>query len=225
VTGGRRPWTAKGNGPPAQRDAPEQRATPGQRDAPEQRDAPAERATPGQRDAPEPRATPAPPAVAAHAVTTHPAGHGDALPETGRLLGIDLGEVRIGLALSDPGQVVASPAETLHVPRDADDPAIAALADAAVRHDAAGLVVGYPRTLEGREGRAAGRARRFADALRQRTGLPVLLWDERFTTVEAERVLLEADLSRADRKDTIDRIAASVLLQAVLEAQRQLRQR
>jgi putative holliday junction resolvase len=225
VTGGRRPWTAKGNGPPAQRDASEQRATPGQRDAPEQRDAPAERATPGQRDAPEPRATPAPPAVAAHAVTTHPAGHGDALPETGRLLGIDLGEVRIGLALSDPGQVVASPAETLHVPRDADDPAIAALADAAVRHDAAGLVVGYPRTLEGREGRAAGRARRFADALRQRTGLPVLLWDERFTTVEAERVLLEADLSRADRKDTIDRIAASVLLQAVLEAQRQLRQR
>jgi putative holliday junction resolvase len=163
--------------------------------------------------------------VAQHAVTTHPAGHGDALPDTGRLLGIDLGEVRIGLALSDPGQVVASPAETLHVPRDADGPALTALADAAVRHDAAGLVVGYPRTLDGREGRAAGRARRFADELRQRTSLPVLLWDERFTTVEAERVLIGADLSRADRKDTIDRVAASVLLQAVLEAQRQQRRR
>ncbi len=155
-----------------------------------------------------------------HDPTDHAAGHGDALPRTGRLLGIDLGEVRIGLALSDPGQVVASPAETLHVPRDAEDPAIDALADAARRHDAAGLVVGYPRTLDGREGRAAGRARRFADELRRRTGLPVLLWDERFTTVEAERVLLDADLSRADRKDTIDRVAASVLLQAVLEAQR-----
>ncbi len=161
-----------------------------------------------------------PPEPAGHDATEHPAGHGDALPRRGRLLGIDLGEVRIGVAVSDPGQVVASPAETLHVPRDADGPAVEALADAAVRHDAAGLVVGYPRTLEGREGRAAGRARRFADELRRRTGLPVLLWDERFTTVEAERVLLEADLSRADRKDTIDRVAASVLLQAVLEAQR-----
>ena len=157
---------------------------------------------------------------AGHDATEHPAGHGDALPRTGRLVGIDLGEVRIGLAVSDPGQVVASPAETLHVPRDADRPAVEALADAAVRHEAAGLVVGYPRTLEGREGRAAGRARRFADELRRRTGLPVLLWDERFTTVEAERVLLDADLSRADRKETIDRVAASVLLQAVLEAQR-----
>lgn len=159
-----------------------------------------------------------------HPGTTHPAGHGDALPPTGRLVGIDLGEVRIGVAVSDPGQVVASPAETLHVPRDADVPAVDALADAAVRHEAAGLVIGYPRTLDGREGPAATRARRFAEALRQRTGLPVLLWDERFTTVEAERVLLDADLSRADRKDTIDRIAASVLLQAVLEAQRQLRE-
>jgi putative holliday junction resolvase len=219
MTGDRRPWTAKGGGPPEAFATPEQAATPEQHATPE------EAARPEQAVTPEPRDAPATPAVAAHAVTTHPAGHGDALPETGRLLGIDLGEVRIGLALSDPGQVVASPAETLHVPRDADDPAIAALADAAVRHDAAGLVVGYPRTLEGREGRAAGRARRFADALRQRTSLPVLLWDERFTTVEAERVLLEADLSRTDRKDTIDRVAASVLLQTVLEAQRQLRQR
>ena len=153
----------------------------------------------------------------------HPGGRGDVLPETGRLVGIDLGEVRIGVAVSDPGQVIASPAETLHVPRGADAPALDALAAAAARHEAVGLVVGYPRTLSGREGPAASRARRFADELRHRTGLPVLLWDERFTTVEAERVLLDADLSRADRKDTIDRVAASVLLQAVLEAQRRIR--
>ena len=151
-------------------------------------------------------------------------GRGDVLPTTGRLLGIDLGEVRIGLAVSDPGQVVASPAETLHVPRDADGPAVDALVEAARRHDAAGLVVGYPRTLDGREGRAATRARRFAEQLRERTGLPTLLWDERFTTVEAERVMIDADVSRAGRKEAVDQVAASVLLQGVLEAQRARRQ-
>ncbi len=151
------------------------------------------------------------------------AGKGDALPLEGRLIAIDLGEVRVGVAVTDPGQVVASPAETLHVPRNQDAPLLDALAGAAQRHEAVGIVVGYPRTLEGREGTAAGRARRIADALRERTGLPVQLVDERFTTVEAERVLLDADLSRDDRKDTIDRVAASVLLQSVLEAQRRRR--
>ncbi|MEX2548642.1 MAG: Holliday junction resolvase RuvX [Nitriliruptoraceae bacterium] len=150
-------------------------------------------------------------------------GTGDVLPHAGRLLAIDLGEVRIGLALSDPSQVLASPVETLNVPRDDDASAVDVLVAAAVRHEASGLVVGYPRTLAGREGRAAGRARRIADQLRERTGLPVRLWDERFTTVEAERVLIDADLSRADRKDTIDRVAASVLLQSVLESHRRTR--
>lgn len=150
-------------------------------------------------------------------------GHGDALPLEGRLLAIDLGEVRVGLSVSDPGQVLASPAETLHVPRNKDEPLLDALVNAIARHEAVGVVVGYPRTLEGREGAAAGRARRIADALRERTGLPVALVDERFTTVEAERVLLDADLSRADRKDTVDRVAASVLLQSVLESQRRHR--
>ena len=148
---------------------------------------------------------------------------GDALPFEGRLLAIDLGEVRVGLSVSDPGQVLASPAETLHVPRNQDEPLINALVNASTRHEAVGLVVGYPRTLEGREGAAAGRSRRIADALRERTGLPVALVDERFTTVEAERVLLDADLSRSDRKDTVDRVAASVLLQSVLESQRRHR--
>jgi putative Holliday junction resolvase len=147
----------------------------------------------------------------------------DELPLTGRLLAIDLGEVRIGLAVSDPGQVVASPAETVHVPRDQDGPTIDALADATVRHEAAGLVVGLPRRLDGRDGAAAQRARRLAAALGERTGLPVALVDERFTTVEAERVLVDADVSREDRKASVDRVAASVLLQTVLEGQRRRR--
>jgi putative Holliday junction resolvase len=151
-------------------------------------------------------------------------GVGEHLPLTGRLLAIDLGEVRIGLALSDPGQVVASPAETLHVPRDADEPTLAALVDAAARHDAVGVVVGYPRRLDGREGSAAARARLLADALCERTGLPGVLVDERFTTTEAERVMLAQDASRDERRRSIDRVAASVLLQTVLAAQRARRE-
>lgn len=147
----------------------------------------------------------------------------DELPTTGRLVSIDLGEVRVGIATSDPGQMVASPAETLHVPRAKDEATLDALVDAVARHDAAGVVVGYPKRLDGREGAAAARARTFADRLRERTGLPVVLWDERFTTVEAERVLLEGDMSRAGRKDVVDRVAASVLLQTVLESQRRRR--
>jgi putative holliday junction resolvase len=149
---------------------------------------------------------------------------GDPLPTTGRLLAIDLGEVRVGLAVSDPGQVLASPAETLQVPRNADEPTLDALVNAAARHEAAGLVVGLPRKLDGREDAPAKRARWFADRLRERTGLPVVLRDERFTTVEAERVLLDADVSRAGRKASIDKVAASVLLQGVLEQQRRTRE-
>lgn len=147
-----------------------------------------------------------------------------ALPAAGRLLAIDLGEVRIGLALSDPAQVMASPAETLQVPRDQDKPALDALVNASGRHEAAGLVVGYPRRLDGREGAAAQRARWFAEQLGERTGLPVLLWDERFSTTEAERVMLDQDASRDERKQNVDQVAAAVLLQGVLEARRARRE-
>ena len=146
----------------------------------------------------------------------------DALPERGRLVAIDLGEVRIGIAVSDPAQVVASPAETLHV-RGRDEPTLDALVDVVRRHDGAGVVVGYPRRLDGREGGAARRARQVAEQLAERTGLPVVLADERFTTVEAERVLIEGDVSRAGRKQVVDRVAASVMLSSVLEARRNRR--
>lgn len=149
----------------------------------------------------------------------------DELPLSGRLIAFDLGDVRIGIALSDPGQIIASPMETLQAPAGEDRPLIDALENAIIRHDAAGIVVGHPRRLDGHDGAAAQRARRVADALHERTGLAVALWDERFTTVEAERVLVDADLSRANRKQTVDRVAAGVLLQAVLEAQRVRRER
>jgi putative Holliday junction resolvase len=142
------------------------------------------------------------------------------LPAQGRLLAIDLGEVRIGLALSDPTQTIASPAETLQVPRNQDGPTLDALVNAVERHEAAGIVIGDPKKLDGSSGDPAKRARWFAERLHERTGLPVLLWDERFSTTEAERVMLAQDASRAERRQHIDRVAASLLLQAVLESRR-----
>ncbi len=146
-------------------------------------------------------------------------GPGDRLPLTGRLLGVDPGDVRVGLALSDAGQVVASPLAVLPVddPRDLDGIAadVAATVDA---NDVVGVVVGWPRSMEGRETAPASRARRLADAVRDATGLPVALWDERLSTVEAERVMLGADASRAERRARVDTVAAGIILRGVLDA-------
>jgi len=149
---------------------------------------------------------------------------GDELPTVGRLVAFDLGRVRVGVALSDPSQVVASPAETVGVADldrgDAMDTSALAtrLAEVALGSAAAGIVVGAPLDLDGYEGEAAREARAVADALRERTGLPVRLVDERFTSTQAERTLIEADMSRAGRRRVVDRVAASVLLQGVLAA-------
>jgi putative holliday junction resolvase len=148
---------------------------------------------------------------------------GDALPVAGRLLAIDLGRVRVGLALSDVAQVIASPLDTLDV-RDLDqgetmdiDALAGRLAAVVAAHEVAGVVVGAPLALDGSEGEAAREARTVADALRAQIGLPVRLVDERFTSTTAERVLIEGDVSRAGRRSVVDRVAASVLLQGVLE--------
>lgn len=148
-------------------------------------------------------------------------GPGDELPVRGRLLAVDPGDVRVGLAVSDPDQVVASPAEVLGVADARDLDGIAEdVARAAGAHDAVGVVVGWPRDMDGRETAPASRARRLADAVRDATGLPVALWDERLSTVEAERAMLEGDASRARRRAQVDQVAASIILRGVLEAHR-----
>lgn len=148
-------------------------------------------------------------------------GPGDALPTTGRLLAVDPGSVRLGLALSDPGQVVATPNETLAV-EDEDDVDTIALEVAAVADDleVVGIVVGWPRDMNGRETANASRSRRLSDAIRAHTGLPVALWDERLSTVEAERLMISGDASRATRRKEIDRVAAAIILRGVLDHQR-----
>lgn len=135
-----------------------------------------------------------------------------------RVLGIDLGSRRIGVAVSDGLGLTAQPRATIARHggvRDLD--AIAAAVKAA---DADRIVLGLPLDCEGQEGPAAQRARVFGDKLRAALHLPVELIDESFSTVEAEAVLLAADVSRARRKEVVDKMAAAVILQRWLDANR-----
>lgn len=141
------------------------------------------------------------------------------LPARGRLLGVDVGDVRVGLAMTDPGQVVATPLDTVAGSSDPSEVADAVLAAVADEQPVA-VVVGYPRTMAGREGAAAQRCRAVAEEVASRSGLPVLLWDERLSTVEAERSLLDADVRRRRRREVVDRVAASLILRGVLDARR-----
>ncbi len=149
---------------------------------------------------------------------------GDVLPTSGRLVAFDLGRVRVGVAVSDPSQIVASPADTVEVGdldlgEEMDTAALGErLASIAVAQAAQGVVMGAPLGLDGAEGAAMYEARTVADVVRSHTGLPVRLVDERFTSTTAERALIEADVSRADRRRVVDQVAASVLLQGVLAA-------
>jgi putative holliday junction resolvase len=133
----------------------------------------------------------------------------------GRILALDLGEVRIGVALSDPDRRVAVPAGTLRVagpPRDLK--AVAALVR---EHGATDVVVGHPLTLAGERGAAAHRAEEFAEGLRMLLKVPVHLQDERLTTVEADRGLREAGAGGRDRRLAVDQAAATLILRAFLE--------
>jgi putative Holliday junction resolvase len=137
-----------------------------------------------------------------------------------RALGVDLGERRIGLALSDPSRTVASPHEVLRRTGDpdADRRAIVAAARAA---GATVIVVGLPLSLSGRIGPAARAALAEIDALRGvAQGIEVVVHDERLTTVTADRALDEGGVGRRQRRDVVDKIAAAVMLQSWLEGTR-----
>jgi putative Holliday junction resolvase len=137
-----------------------------------------------------------------------------------RILGVDLGARRIGLALSDPLGVTASPLRVLEraAERTTDHRAIV---DAARDADAGCIVVGLPRALSGKLGRAERATLVEVDELRAVAGpaLAVVTYDERFTTVIAQRSLIDAKVRRTDRKQVVDKVAAAVMLQGYLEAQ------
>jgi len=135
-----------------------------------------------------------------------------------RVLAVDYGEKRIGLAVSDELGITASPLMTLT--RRSDDETVRQIAQLASKLRVAQIVVGLPRRTDAQEGEMERKVKAFAEKLRQAVSVPVVLFDERFTTRIAEQVLLEADLSRRKRKQVRDRLAAVILLQSFLEAQR-----
>lgn len=141
------------------------------------------------------------------------------IPTRGRLLAIDWGEVRIGLALSDESQSLASPLETLHRRRGKRFP-LARFLDLVSAHQPVGLVVGLPLSGEGKEESSAASARELAAMLGERTGLPLELWDERMSTARALASVREQGGSTRGRKGDVDALAAAVLLQHFLEARR-----
>lgn len=136
----------------------------------------------------------------------------------GRILAIDLGTRRIGVALSDPTGTIAAPLET--ITPAGERRAAERVADLCRSHDVAAVVVGWPRNMDGSRGPAARQAEAFAERLRTVLTVPVELWDERLSTAAAERTLIEADVRREERRRTRDRVAAAVILQGYLDAQR-----
>ena len=139
--------------------------------------------------------------------------HGSA----GRIAGIDFGTVRIGIAVSDPDRSLASPLE-IYTRRTPELDA-RRFRDLAAREGVCLWVVGLPVHLDGRESRKSLEARQFARWLAQTTGIPAELFDERFTSVEAEELLRDARLSSRRRKNRIDMVAAQILLTAYLQSQ------
>ena len=133
----------------------------------------------------------------------------------GRVLGLDLGQARIGVAISDDARRLAVPIGTVRTGAPQDMKAIAALVE---EHGATEIVVGLPLSLSGREGEAADHARRFADALRGFLGLTVHLQDERLSTVEAGGSLRRGNVTGRARREVIDQVAATVILQSWLDA-------
>ncbi len=137
------------------------------------------------------------------------------LPTGGVLIGIDLGSNTIGTAFCDAGWSFASPASLIRRSKFAKDKAalVAAIATRATK----GIVVGLPINMDGSESPRSQSSRAFAKNIED-LGLPILLWDERLSTVAAERAMIEADLSRAKRAERIDNAAAAHILQAAIDA-------
>ncbi|MBI3449790.1 MAG: Holliday junction resolvase RuvX [Acidobacteria bacterium] len=134
----------------------------------------------------------------------------------GRLMGVDAGTVRVGIALSDELGVMARPAAT--IPRRGDRGTAEAIRDLARESGVDRIVVGLPLSMAGGEQASSVDARRLAEAIRVATGLPVITWDERLTTAAAERSLIESGVRRERRREIVDQVAAAVLLQGYLDA-------
>lgn len=138
-----------------------------------------------------------------------------ALPRNRRLLGLDVGEKTIGLAISDGSLTVATPLETVRRSKFAAD--AARLIAVCNERGVGGLVVGLPVDMHGGEGRRCQSVRQFAASLLEKLDLPLAFWDERLSTVAVTRALIAADMSRARRGQVVDKAAAAYILQGLLD--------
>ena len=138
-----------------------------------------------------------------------------------RLMGLDLGEKTIGMALSDTSLTIATPLETRKRGKFSHD--AAAIMGLMAKHGVAGLVVGLPLNMDGSDGPSAQSARAFARNFSARSQFPVLLWDERLSTAAVTRTLIDADSSRKRRAEVVDKMAAAYILQGALDAMRHTR--
>ncbi|WP_123039739.1 Holliday junction resolvase RuvX [Cohnella candidum] len=132
-----------------------------------------------------------------------------------RILGLDYGDRRIGVALSDAFGWTAQGLEMIERKKEGDD--FKRIAELVKEHEVESIVVGLPKNMNGTVGPRGEICMAFAEELRQNLSLPVHLWDERLTTVAATRTLLEADVSRRKRKQVVDKMAAALLLQNYLD--------
>lgn len=142
-------------------------------------------------------------------------------PEIGRLIGLDVGGKRIGVAVSDEGQILSSPFCMVESGKRSIDE----IGRIARETGAVAIVAGLPTGMSGREGTQAAETRRFADLVGESLDLPLSYWDERLTSSQAERMLVEAGMRRKDRRGQIDALAASLMLQNYLDSRMHRRRR
>jgi len=137
------------------------------------------------------------------------------LAKGARLLGLDVGTKTIGMALSDTSLMVATPLDTIRRTKFRDD--LQRMLAECTKHGVGGIVVGLPLSLDGTDSPRTQGVRQFAKNLAAQTDIPIVFWDERLSTAAVERGMIEADLSRARRKELIDKAAAAYILQGLLD--------
>ncbi|MDP1724539.1 MAG: Holliday junction resolvase RuvX [Alphaproteobacteria bacterium] len=138
------------------------------------------------------------------------------LPNRGRLLGFDLGEKTLGIALSDLDRMIATPLETLI--KDKFSKLLEEIQTIIQKHNIKGIVIGLPMNMNGSEGPRCESVRQFAKNIEPSIDLPLLFWDERLSTMAVSRIMIEADLTRKRQKQVVDKMAASYILQGALDA-------
>ncbi|MCM3215270.1 Holliday junction resolvase RuvX [Niallia taxi] len=137
-----------------------------------------------------------------------------------RTMGLDVGSKTVGVAISDALGWTAQGIETVKIDEEKEEFGLDRLGVLIVEHDVSKIVVGLPKNMNGSIGFRGEASQHYGKLLEERFGLPVVFWDERLTTMAAERVLLEADVSRKKRKKVIDKMAASMILQGYMDSQK-----